>query len=182
MEHCKRMSFLAAPLIGGTLGAVLGFLAAEGPGLRGGRGLFAKTEDDGLDGLKSFTDAESSLKELVAMAQGAATVGVSGRVGNNPTLANIYGAARSISKIGKILDEHGPGKPSPSALTVVVARRQWEDGLTMLREGVRLLYENPENRQFSPQRATTLRTDIEKEVEEVLALLHTSTLAASKTV
>lgn len=175
------MSFLAAPLIGGTVGAVMGFLAAEGSSLAG-KGLYAKTQDEGLDGLKSFTDSESSLKELVAMAQGAATVGVSGKVGNNPTLASIYGAARSISKIGKILEEHGPGKPPPSGLTVVVARRQWEDGVTMLREGVRLLYENPENPQFSPQRATALRMDIEKEVEEVLALLHTSALASTGSV
>lgn len=180
-NQSKLMSFLAGPIIGGTVGAVVGFLSAEASALVG-RGALAKGQDDGLGGLKNFTDSESSLQELVAMAQGAATAGVSGKVGGNPTLTKIYGAARSISKIGKILEDHGPGKPPPSALTVVVARREWEDGLTLLREGISLLYEHPENAAFSPQRATALRTDIEKEVEEVLALLHTSALASTNSV
>ena len=120
--------------------------------------------------LDHFTDIGQNIRSLMDMASSSR---------NPECLTSIFKARQSLIKLGKVLNDYGPNSnEAPSALTVVVCRREWQEGCSNLRAGVNLLFKNPENAKFSPTKTTQIRQDIEKEVVEVLALLHTRSLAS----
>lgn len=163
---------------GAVLGGVVGF----------GASLLSNSKTTGIDSsylqicdnnndnnnerhLDHFTDIGSNINALMDMASSSK---------NPQCLTNIFKARLSLIKIGKVLNEYGPdSNTAPSALTVVVSRREWEQGCTCLRTGTNMLFSDPANIKFSPTKATQIRQDIEKEVDEVLALLHTRALAST---
>lgn len=187
-------------LVNGAIGALLGGIAglagtaavsAPESAVESASSGFAQTppntpsgSGDNLVGLKSFVDAQNAFSELLHMAKGGGAVDATGKspTPGNPALANIYRAMVNASKVGNIVKRINESDEAPSALTVVVARREWELGLGNLRDGVNKLYENPTNPSFSPGRCTTLRSEIEKELEETLSFIHTKSLASTRSV
>lgn len=183
-------------LVNGAIGALLGGLAGLAGTAAASASAPAPTSDpasasapasasrDNLAGLQSFVDAKSAFSELLHMAKGGGAVDATGKspTPGNPALGNIYKAMVNASKVGDIVKRINESNEAPSALTVVVARREWELGLVNLRDGVNKLYENPNNPTFSPNRCTGLRSEIEKELEETLSFIHTKALASPTTV
>lgn len=178
----KRKMSVAFTLGGAVLGGVVGF----------GASLLGNSKSTGIDSdssypsplqirddnnninnekhLDHFTDIGPNIRSLMDMASSSR---------NPECLTSVFKARQSLIKLGKVLNDYGPNSnEAPSALTVVVCRREWQEGCSNLRSGTNMLFNEPDNAKFSPAKTTQIRQDIENEVDEVLALLHTRSLAS----
>ena len=148
-------------LIGSTLGATLAIVERSCP----------ETAPENLENLSQFSAVGKNLQALFAISASGT---------GNPGLYELTQVRVSCAKIGAILKDSIENMPS--SLSVVVARKNWEFGLQKLRDGVNKLFLSPENPSFSPQKVSKIRLDIEEEMNQAIALIHTKSLASPTTV